>query len=127
MDVSKSEPEICQGKRIGLRRDLSRCRGFLLQRKLSRFSMGVGFFTLEEQIIDVNRNISRCGARPIQGCHSFLLTARQYGEVVLPDDSTGQSPGSLARNLSRCKEGMARVFAFMVQILLSITRVAVQA
>ena len=36
-----------------------------------------------------------------------LLTARQYGEVVLPDDSTGQSPDSLASKLSRCKEGMA--------------------
>jgi len=35
------------------------------------------------------------------------LTARQYGEVVLPDDSTGQGPGTLARKLSRCKEGMA--------------------
>ena len=57
---------------------------------------------------------------------AFLLTARQYGEVVLPDDSTGQSPGTLARKLSRCKEGMARVFADQVQILLSITRVAVQ-
>jgi hypothetical protein len=54
------------------------------------------------------------------------LTARQYGEVVLPDDSTGQGPGTLARKLSRCKEGMARVFAVMVQILMSITRVAVQ-
>jgi len=39
--------------------------------------------------------------------HKFLLTARQYGEVVLPDESTGQSPGTLARKLSRCKEGMA--------------------
>ena len=38
-------------------------------------------------------------------CH---LTARQYGEVVLPDASTGQSPGTLARKLSRCKEGMAQ-------------------
>ena len=38
---------------------------------------------------------------------TFLLTARQYGEVVLPDASTGQSPGTLARKLSRCKEGMA--------------------
>ena len=37
----------------------------------------------------------------------FVLTARQYGEVVLPDASTGQSPGSLAEKLSRCKEGMA--------------------
>ena len=35
------------------------------------------------------------------------LTARQYGEVVLPDASTGQGPGTLARKLSRCKEGMA--------------------
>ena len=78
MDVSKSEPKICQGKRIGLRRDLSRCRSVLLLRKLSRFSMSVGFFTLEGQILDVNRNISRCGVRPIQGCHSFLLTARRY-------------------------------------------------
>jgi hypothetical protein len=34
------------------------------------------------------------------------LTARQYGEVVLPDASTGQGPGTLARKLSRCKEGM---------------------
>jgi hypothetical protein len=57
-----------------------------------------------------------------------VLTARQYGEVVLPDDSTGQRPGTLAEKLSRCKEGMARVFASlpaealakvgMVQILL---------
>jgi len=52
-------------------------------------------------------------------------TVRQYGEVVLPDPapteasgaSTGQSPVSLATKLSRCKEGMARVFAVQVQIL----------
>jgi hypothetical protein len=54
------------------------------------------------------------------------LTARQYGEVVLPDEASGQSPGTLATKLSRCKKGMARVFAVMVQILLSITRVAIQ-
>ena len=59
---------------------------------------------------------------------------------MLPDDSTGQGPvtrASGARKLSRraprerseqrgCKEGMARVFAIRVQILLSITRVAIQ-
>jgi hypothetical protein len=45
---------------------------------------------------------------------------------VLPDDSTGQGPGTLDRKLSRCKEGMARVFAIRVQILLSIMSVAVQ-
>ena len=38
---------------------------------------------------------------------TLLITARQYGEVVLPDSCTGQSPGTLARKLSRCKEGMA--------------------
>ena len=58
--------------------------------------------------------------------NNLHITARQYGEVVLPDASTGQGPGTLATKLSRCKEGMARVFAVMVQILLSITRVAVQ-
>ena len=36
-----------------------------------------------------------------------MLTARQYGEVVLPDASTGHILFSLARKLSRCKEGMA--------------------
>jgi hypothetical protein len=45
---------------------------------------------------------------------------------MLPDASTGLSPGTLARKLARCKEGRARVFAVLVQILLSITRVAVQ-
>jgi hypothetical protein len=45
---------------------------------------------------------------------------------VLPDDSTGQSPGTLAEKLSRCKEGMARVFAVQLQILLRFTSVAVQ-
>ena len=38
---------------------------------------------------------------------ALAITARQYGEVVLPDASTGQDPGTLARKLSRCKEGMA--------------------
>ena len=35
-------------------------------------------------------------------------------------------PDTLARKLSRCKEGMARVFVVRVQFLLSITSVAVQ-
>ena len=36
------------------------------------------------------------------------ITARQYGEVVLPDAASGHSPGALARKLSRCKEGTAQ-------------------
>ena len=35
------------------------------------------------------------------------LTARQYGEVVLPNEASGQGLGTLAAKLSRCKEGMA--------------------
>ena len=54
------------------------------------------------------------------------LTARQYGEVVLPDVSTEQGPGSLAGKLSRCKEGMACVFAVRVRGWFNITSVAVQ-
>jgi len=42
----------------------------------------------------------------MQFCSELGLPARQYGEVVLPDASTGQGPGALARKLSRCKEGM---------------------
>jgi len=45
---------------------------------------------------------------------------------VLPDDSTGQGPGTLAAKLSRRKEGMARVFAIKVQGFVCITSVAVQ-
>ena len=48
------------------------------------------------------------------------LTARQYGEVVLPDAASGQGPGTLASKVSRCQEGMAHCFAVMVQSLVSI-------
>ena len=42
-----------------------------------------------------------------QGLNTLHITARQYGEVVLPDAASGQGPGTLADKLSRCKEGMA--------------------
>jgi hypothetical protein len=45
---------------------------------------------------------------------------------VLPDASTEQGPGTLADKLSRCKEGMACVFAVQVQGWFNITSVAVQ-
>jgi len=46
-----------------------------------------------------------------------MLTARQYGEVVLPDAASGHGPDSLARKLSRCKEGMAWFLQIQVQVL----------
>jgi hypothetical protein len=61
--------------------------------------------------LEIYQGTARGQFKPLE---AFLLTARQYGEVVLPDDSTEQCPGTLARKLSRCKEGMARVFAVMV-------------
>jgi hypothetical protein len=46
-------------------------------------------------------------SEPINSHIALLLTARQYEEVVLPDAASGQGPATLARILSRCKEGMA--------------------
>jgi hypothetical protein len=72
---------------------------------------------------------------------NLRLTARQYGEVVLPDASTEQSPGTLARSPersegSRCKEGEpapqersaygGTLFAVQAQILLRAGAIAVQ-
>ena len=37
---------------------------------------------------------------------------------LFPDAASGQGPDTLASKLSWCKEGMARVFAVMVQILI---------
>ena len=73
-----------------------------------------------------------------QAIFSCTITARQYGEVVLPDDSTGQGPGTLTsfahrNDFSReggkavtVQGGYGALFAVMVQILLRITSVAVQ-
>jgi len=42
----------------------------------------------------------------LRGVIWMCLTARQYGEVVLPDASAGQGPGTWAAKLSRCRQGM---------------------
>ena len=72
--------------------------------------MSDGFSVKVPQNIDVIRNLSRYGARPIIS-FTFLLTARQYGEVVLPDEASGHRSlypaGGGASELSRCEEGMA--------------------
>jgi len=49
--------------------------------------------------------------------HELPLTARQYGEVVLPDASTGHVLWTLARKLSRCKEGMAHFLPSRYKVL----------
>jgi hypothetical protein len=52
-------------------------------------------------------------------CFSKRNPTTALGRILVPRASG-------ARKLSRCKEGLARVFAVNVQSLLSITRVAVQ-
>jgi len=59
----------------------------------------------------------------------FSSTARQYGEVVLPDVSTGQSPGTPSTRGQKAvtvQGGYGALFAIRVQSLLSITSVTVQ-
>jgi len=60
---------------------------------------------------------------------ALQLTARQYGEVVLPDASTGQGPGTPSTRGQKAvtvQGGYGALFAVRVQSWLSITRVAVQ-
>jgi hypothetical protein len=56
-------------------------------------------------------------------------TARQYGEVVLPDTASGNCPGTpreRSHETVPVEGGYGAFFAVRVPILLSITRVAVQ-
>ena len=56
-------------------------------------------------------------------------TARQYGEVVLPDVSTGQglvTPRQRGQKAVTVQGGYGVVFAIRVQVLIEDTRVAVQ-
>ena len=48
------------------------------------------------------------------------------GRLCYPTQASGHYPGTLGINLSRCKEGMARVFAVQVQILLNAGAIQVQ-
>jgi len=57
------------------------------------------------------------------------ITARQYGEVVLPDAASGHSAGTPRQRGQKAvtvQGGCGALFAVRLQILLSITRVAVQ-
>jgi hypothetical protein len=56
-----------------------------------------------------------------------LLTARQYGEVVLPDAATGQSRVlGISQKAVTVQGGYGALFAVRVQSWLSITHVAIQ-
>jgi hypothetical protein len=59
----------------------------------------------------------------------FVLTARQYGEVVLPDAASGNCPGTprqRGHETVPVQGGYGVVFAVMVQILLRDGAIAVQ-
>jgi len=62
----------------------------------------------------------------VYGLH---ITARQYGEVVLPDAASGNCPDTprqRGHETVPVQGGYGALFAVRVQVLLSITRVAVQ-
>jgi hypothetical protein len=48
--------------------------------------------------------------------YKCAITARQYGEVVLHDASTGQDSVALAGKLSRCKEGLAHILPYVYKL-----------
>ena len=54
------------------------------------------------------------------------LTARQYGEVVLPDAASGRRIVPVGQKAVTVQGGYGALFAVRVQILLSITSVGVQ-
>jgi len=54
------------------------------------------------------------------------LTARQYGEVVLPDAATGQSIVPLGPGIVPVQGGYGALFAIMLQILLGSGAIAEQ-
>jgi len=63
------------------------------------------------------------------GSFSLLITARQYGEVVLPDEASGQGPGTPSirgQKTVTVQGGYGALFAIRVQVLLIITSVAIQ-
>ena len=65
----------------------------------------------------------------MQIVNTLAITARQYGEVVLPDEASGLSPGTPRQRGHKTvtvQGGYGAVFAVMVQILLSSGAIAVQ-
>ena len=61
-----------------------------------------------------------------QASTKFVLTARQYGEVVLPDAATGQSIVPLGPGIVPVQGGYGALFAIMLQILLGSGAIAEQ-
>jgi len=59
------------------------------------------------------------------GC-KWQLTARQYGEVVLPDAASDRKKVPAGQKAVTVQGGYGALFAVRVQILQSITSVAVQ-
>jgi hypothetical protein len=65
----------------------------------------------------------------LQEVNNLSLTARQYGEVVLPDEASGQGPGTPSTRGHKAvtvQGGYGALFAIRVQSFVSITSVAVQ-
>jgi hypothetical protein len=60
---------------------------------------------------------------------ALAVKARQYGEVVLPDESTGYGPGSprqRGQKVVTVQGGYGAIFAVMVQFIMGSGAIAVQ-
>jgi len=62
----------------------------------------------------------------VQDASELHITARQYGEVVLPDAASGRKIVPVGQKAVTVQGGYGAIFAVMVQILPSITSVGVQ-
>jgi hypothetical protein len=94
--------------------------------KLSRYSLSVGFSIKESQNIVVIRKLSWYGGRPIQkGRGIFANGPAIWGGCVTRREHRAES-WYFSQKAVTVQGGYGALFAVMVQILLSITRVAVQ-
>ena len=102
-DVSTSGYTILSWIEIGRRRNLSRYEDVILSNDTIKKSVESWGLLSRYQRFLLSFKIYHDTAGGQFLLYPFVLTARQYGEVVLPDAASGQSPGSLATKLSRCK------------------------
>ena len=117
MAVSKSASEICPERKIGRRRNLSRYEMVIIKNKTVPEPIERRGLSSRYQKVLLSLEIYQGTERGQFPNAAFLLTARQYGEVVLPHAASGHGPDSLATKLSRCKEGMAWFLQIQVQVL----------
>jgi len=104
------------------------CHGssiFQFETTLSRSQLSAGFSVRVTENIDVIRNLSGYGARPINFEHIFTNGPAIWGGCVTRRSIRAES-WYFSHKAVTVQGGYGALFAVMVQVLLIITRVAVQ-